>query len=155
MIYLEKKVSQEDFDFDFNNFKINDPEYFSVGTKQQVDQNLLEDDQIYKEFSHQDLNQFLFQDKGLAEIFENKGNPPNNLVNENQMNLFNNFPYDFTNSEKPQENTNFFYNNESSNQMPKQMDYTQFFNNEIPFKKENEVDCPKIFNNEAENAFNS
>ena len=158
-------MPQEDFDnFDFNNFKKSNPEYFSMGYSKQQDQNLLEEDQIYNEFSHQDLNQSFFKNKQLAEIFEVKQNLPQNNFgnnfanNDNPTNYFNNFPNNFQNPEKPSEQNNFFFNFEQNNQNQNPVDYAQFFNNEaafMPFKKEGEVDNTKFFNNEGESAFHS
>ena len=158
-------MPQEDFDnFDFNNFKKSNQEYFSMGYAKQQDQNLLEEDQIYNEFSHQDLNQSFFKNKQLAEIFEVKQNLPQNNFgnnfanNDNPTNYFNNFPNNFQNPEKPPEQNNFFFNFEQNNQNQNPVDYAQFFNNEaafMPFKKESEVDNTKFFNNEGESAFHS
>lgn len=114
--------------------------------KQQQDQNLLEDDQIYKEFSHQDLNQFLFFEKEKTQIpidcFQNDNlrNSRNfNLNNKN--NVFDNFPNNFQNPEKISENNKYFNNEDIPKPNQVSVDYTQFFNNEInktPFKMKNE-----------------
>lgn len=153
---MEKKAAHEDFDFDFNFFKKNNPEYQSLGPAKHQD---YPEEQIYPEFSHQD---FIFHDqtKGLAEVFDVKANNPGNEMsfNENQQaNYFNNFPNNFDGKfqDIPTRNNDPF-----NNEMPKQTNanYAQFFDddlNKTPFKNENGNESNKFYNKEAENAFAS
>lgn len=133
----------------------NNPEFSaqkSTKLPEQQNKNLLEEDQIYKEFSHQDFNNFLFPEKELKPKIDNTPSFfANNSENDNKTTYFDNFPNIFQNPNMPQQNINDFGPNPS--EIPQ--NYSDFFN-----VKPNEESCEnnKAFdfsNKNGENAFDS
>lgn len=161
---MEYKEGKDNFDFNFDNLKKTSPDKFL-----QNNQNLLEkeDDEIYKEFSHQDFNNFLVSEKNekeksnMFDPFNNNKNTDNqqffvnNFSNQN-TNFFENFPNNFQNQNANSNEKNVF-NEYVPNNNDNAVDYTQFFNNDLnaPFKNNEDQDKKFFIKKEESGAFDS
>lgn len=154
LIIIKICFKEKMFEFDFENFVKNNPEFSEQKpTKLQGQQSksLLEEDEIYNEFSHQDFNNFLFPGK-KDNFKDNKiDNTPAFFANNpgNEQNYFDYFPNTFQNPNVPQVNNDEF--GPKLSEIPQ--NYSQFFADktiEENFKNDRAFDFIK---KDGENAF--